>query len=127
MKKLIVLFSLFTFLSGDIFAQLWVYRSTNLSTAGEQIEKVDNNNFSYGFYAIGKGTDTTHQVNVYRTYFELSLNSIPTNATIDTVVVNYFNGGSGYTLKLTQVATVSPSDLAANWAAIGNGNSLLQA
>ncbi|MFA3784182.1 hypothetical protein ABRY23_14070 [Melioribacteraceae bacterium 4301-Me] len=98
MKTLIMLFSLLTFASGNIFAQLWVYRLTNLSTAGNQIEKINNNNFDYGFYAIGKGTDTTHPVNVYRTYFELSLNSIPTNATIDTVIVNYHNSGSGYTL-----------------------------
>ncbi|MGD8782675.1 MAG: hypothetical protein PVH88_27430, partial [Ignavibacteria bacterium] len=124
MKKFFLIVSLLLLLSNKRFTQHTIYRSTNLSAAGDQIEKIDDNNYGYGVYAIGKGTDTTHQVNVYRTYYELDLSSIPTNATIDTVVVNYFNGGSGYTLKLTQVGSISQGDLAANWAAVGNGSSL---
>jgi len=49
--------------------------------------------------------------------------SIPTNATIDTVLVEYSNSGSNYTLKLTRLATIGETN-AANWAAIGTGTSL---
>ncbi|HEX2962180.1 MAG TPA: T9SS type A sorting domain-containing protein [Ignavibacteriales bacterium] len=62
--------------------------------------------------------------NVYRTWFEFDLSPIPINATLSGVTVSYSNGGGSYNLKLTQPASVNPSDLGGTWTAIGNSSSL---
>jgi len=119
MKKLILVSLLWTALCARGFAQPQVPGSTILSTIGNQIAKVNNSTYESGSYAIGRDS-----VRVYRTYWQFSLSSIPGNATITKVTVNYYNGGkTGYSLKLTQLATIG-QDLGANWTAIGNGTTL---
>ena len=124
MKKLILIFSFVIFFTGIGFTTQWIYRNDQLTVTGEKIEKIDNSHYGTQVnFGIGKGTDTTHSVNVYRTYFNLSLGDIPTNATIDTVFVDYSTDGGAYTLKLTNIQNLS-TDNGANWGAIGSSNAL---
>ncbi|MFA3784243.1 hypothetical protein ABRY23_14380, partial [Melioribacteraceae bacterium 4301-Me] len=136
MKKFMLLVLILVLLTSMSLAQKIIRGSAYLMGSGTNIVKeviIDNkkvistNYYSGALYAIGydfiSGSSDTTQ-NTYRTYFEFDLSSIPTTATIDTVEVDYINGISGYTLKLTQVATINPNDDAANWAAIGNGSTL---
>lgn len=113
-----ILFSLFN------YAQPILNGSTTLTSTPTQIVQIvegQNASYSYGAYAIGK--EFSNQIAyIYRTYFEIYLNGVPSNATIQQATISYFTGGTGYTLKLTQLATINPSDLKSCWNAIGNGN-----
>ncbi len=124
MKKFNSFLLFFLILTGLCFAQPTENGSVTLYGAGTQIVKIGSSTYNYpGAFAIGKDTLNGTQ-NIYRTYFEFDLNSFPTGTSISTVTVNYTNGNNGsYTLKLTQVASVS-TDMGANWLAIGNGSSL---
>ncbi|MGB9588146.1 MAG: hypothetical protein ACPL7O_08200, partial [Armatimonadota bacterium] len=120
MKNIIVISALLTALSVNAFAQPQVPESAILSALGNQIARVNDSTYEGGTYAIGRDS-----VRVYRTYWQFSLFSIPSNATITKVTVNYSNGGNNCcSLKLTQLATVNQNDLGANWNAIGNGTTL---
>ncbi len=124
MKKFILLFSFVIFFTCSSFTQ-WVYRNDQLKVNGNNIEKIDNSHYGTQVsFGIGKGQDTAHSVNVYRTYFYLSLGDIPTNATIDTVIVDYSTDVGVYTFKLTNIQTLGQDD-AANWGAIGSASPLL--
>ena len=102
-NSFIYLFLIILFCGTAIDAQVYIYQHTALSSAGTYIGKYVDSTTSYGVgsYAIGKqnpyiGTTSA----VYRSYFDYDLSQIPTNATIDTVIVYYSTGtGSGYSLK----------------------------
>ncbi len=104
-------FILFIFILSTASASLAVTKkgSTILIGSATQIARINGSSYEGNQTdAIGcnvVGSDT----NVYRTYWNISLSSIPSNViSIDSVIVSYGNGNTGsYTLKLTQLATIS--------------------
>ena len=122
MKKFYSIFILFIIFSASLFGQPTENGTLPLTSVGVQIAKVNGSSYTSGRYAIGY--DTTGGSYIFRTYFEFDLSSFPAGTQISTVTVSYSNGNHGsYTLKLTQLATIS-TDAGSNWAAIGNGTSL---
>jgi len=130
MKKFTWLVFLLVLCTGNVFSQtipgsafLNPSETSNIEKEIAQINP-DSTFTSYksGEYAVGKEiTDTlTH---IYRTYFKFNLSTIPDNATVTQVEVNYWMSGFNYTFKLTKLSSLSGS-LQARWNAIGNGSSL---
>jgi hypothetical protein len=123
MKKLFLLLSLVfltNFLEAQVSETVSLYASNYFY---QQVGTSPNLTYSTAATAIGKET-INNTPYIYRSCFEFSLSSIPSNATITNVVVTLFNGKYGYTLKLTQVASLSPGDYRANWTSIGNSSTL---
>jgi len=123
MKNFVFLIICLILSLGISFAQPTENGSTTIFGSGTQIVQIGGSSYDNGTYAIGK--DMSGGVShIYRTYFEFDLSGFPSGTQISNVTVNYSNGNIGsYTLKLSQVATVS-TDRGANWIAIGNGSSL---
>lgn len=94
------------------FSQPTLNGSTTLYGSGTQISKNDPGgagsiDYSYGAYSIGKEA-VGGVTKTYRTYFYFDLSSFPPGTQISNVQVNYTNSNYGsYTLKLTNVATIS--------------------
>ncbi|HEX2926552.1 MAG TPA: hypothetical protein VHP38_09905, partial [Ruminiclostridium sp.] len=121
MKKCILYCYLWMLLSLSVSAQV-ISGSATLTGVAYQIDKTGTN-YTAGVYAIGM-ENVSNIANVYRTWFEFDLSPIPINATLSGVTVSYSNGGIDYTLKLTNLASVNPSDLGGTWTAIGNSSAL---
>ncbi|KAF0211724.1 MAG: hypothetical protein FD178_3364, partial [Ignavibacteria bacterium] len=124
MKSLVRITIVLFFFSMYLLAQ--VPGNTTLTTGSASILKEttgQTTTYGYGVYGIGMET-VGSATKVYRSYFDFSLEAIPTNATIQSVTVYIYNGKSGYTQKITQISSINPSDLSSCWTAIGNGSSL---
>ncbi|KAF0152389.1 MAG: hypothetical protein FD143_1027 [Ignavibacteria bacterium] len=124
MESLVRITIVMFFFSIYLLAQ--VPGNTTLTTGSTSILKEttgQTTTHSYGVYGIGMET-VGNTSKVYRTYFDFSLEAIPTNATIQSVTVYISNGKNGYTQKITQIASLNQFDLSSCWTAIGNANSL---
>ncbi len=125
MKKRIISFLSLFLLATLIHAQPIITETKLLYPSGTSIVKnIENGNstYAYGSYNIGKELSGAIQ-KIYRTYFSVDLSTIPTNATIQEVKVNYSTDYKSYTFKLTNISSLG-SGLGANWAAIGSGSTL---
>ncbi|MBI5730509.1 MAG: hypothetical protein HY963_05165 [Ignavibacteriales bacterium] len=125
MKKFIISFLSLFLLATLIHAQPIITETKLLYPSGTSIVKnieSGNSTYAYGSYNIGKELSGAIQ-KIYRTYFSVDLSTIPTNATIQEVKVNYSTDYKSYTFKLTNISSLG-SGLGANWAAIGSGSTL---
>jgi hypothetical protein len=125
MKKYIISFLSFILFAALLHAQPIITENKILYLSGVSIAKNTqggNTTYNYGIYHIGKELSNNIEI-IYRTYFNVDLSAIPTNATIQEVKINYSTYSKSYTFKLTNISSLG-SDLAANWTAIGNGSSL---
>jgi tetratricopeptide (TPR) repeat protein len=125
MKKSMLIFALLFIFAEQSSAQVTIWVQAYPSATASQIENIDSTNYQDGTYAIGRGTDNTHTANIFRSYYYFNLGDIPTNATIDTVIVHYNAGGGNYSLKFTKLSTTG-TDLGQNWTSIANGTTLEQ-
>ena len=125
MKKHIIGFLSFILLVTLINAQPIITETKLLYPLGTSIVKNiqgGNTTYDYGIHNIGKELSNNIE-KIYRTYFTIDLSSIPTNATIQEVKINYSTDYKSYTFKLTNISSLG-STLGASWGAIGNGSTL---
>ena len=125
MRKHIIGFLSFILLVTLINAQPIITETKLLYPLGTSIVKNiqgGNTTYDYGIYNIGKESSNNIE-KIYRTYFNVDLSSIPTNATIQEVKINYSTNYKSYTFKLTNISSLG-STLGASWEAIGKGNTL---
>jgi hypothetical protein len=109
MKKLIISFLSLFLLATLIHAQSIITETKLLYPSGTSIVKnieSGNSTYAYGSYNIGKELSGAIQ-KIYRTYFSVDLSTIPTNATIQEVKVNYSTDYKSYTFKLTNISSLA--------------------
>jgi|GEM_PF-5683953 len=124
--KLSFLVAAFLLAAVQLFAQSIVTDTTLISAVayreGQYTDTANTVTYSASSYSLGRAF-TNGDTIISRTYFQYSLSSIPTNATITQVTVNYSTDVGSFTFKITQLSTIGSSDQA-NWSAIGNGTSM---
>lgn len=125
MKKHLIFFLSLSFLASIIDAQPVITETKLFYPSGTSIVKIietGNPTYTYGNCQIGKELSGSTQM-IYRTYYTIDLSTIPLNATIQKVNLNYSTNYKSYTFKLTNISSLG-SILSANWTAIGGGNTL---
>lgn len=125
MKKHLIFFLSLSFLASIIDAQPVITETKLFYPSGTSIVKIietGNPTYTYGNCQIGKELSGSTQM-IYRTYYTIDLSTIPLNATIQKVNLNYSTNYKSYTFKLTNISSLG-STLSANWTAIGGGNTL---
>ncbi len=130
MKKLIILALLLT-CNLAIYAQIQgsttLYAGSSTFTQNKVVFKKKttttyDQNSTYNIGMVFTQSDSTTKT--FRSAYEFSLESIPTNATITQATVYYTTTGSSYSFKLNLVSTLSPSDYEANFNTIASGSGL---
>ena len=128
--KILVLIAVICLTAINLFAQAPTITETKTipgswNPMGKTTPKVGQTTFGISTYCLGKIFPTADSSTVIsRSYCKYDLSSIPTNATITQITVNYSTSSRSYSFKLTQVSTISNSDYQANWNAIGGGGTM---
>ncbi len=127
--SLIVIAVLFLF-STHLSAQVPTVTETKTITGawnpiGKITSKSSQISYSPTTYYLGKIYPTPDSSTIVaRSYCQYNLSSIPTNATITNVTVNYSTLSSSYSFKLTLVSSINPTNYQAAWSAIGGGSTM---